>query len=113
MQTEPADDDAPVDSPAVTPVTSDDEQPSTTSASELLKTLREESAADTTESTRSMLGIYRDVDGKSNVWAVEPQEETDTNPQISKVALIGIAAIFIVVALLALPLLPLTNPDQL
>lgn len=59
-----------------------------------------------------MLGVYRDVDGKSNIWAVEPREETDTSPQISKAVLIAIAAAFIAVALLVLPLLPLTNPDQ-
>lgn len=85
----------------------------TTSATEILKTLREESANDTSVSTRSMLGIYRDVDGRSNVWAVEPKEETDTRPQLSKTTIIIGAAAFIVIALLVLPLLPFTNADQI
>lgn len=96
----------------------DDE--SKTSASDILKTLREDSAADMAaeealpegRASRSMLGVYRDVDGKSNVWAVEPQEETDTRPQLSKTLIILIAAAFIVGTLLLLPLLPFTNPDQ-
>ncbi|CDF37000.1 unnamed protein product [Chondrus crispus] len=85
----------------------------TTSATEILDTLRAEAAADDTPSERSMLGVYRDVDGKSNVWAVEPEEKTDTGPQISKTTIIVASAIFIVVALLVLPLLPFTNPDQI
>lgn len=93
---------------------------SKTSASEILKTLREDSAADVAaqgppdeRSQRSMLGVYRDVDGKSNVWAVEPMEETDTRPQLSKTVIILVAAGFILAALLILPILPFTNPDQL
>lgn len=89
-----------------------------TSASEILKTLREDSAADMKDNdndpaSRSMLGVYRDVDGRSNVWAVEPVEETDTRPQLSKTVIILVAAAFIIGALLVLPLLPFTNPDQL
>lgn len=94
------------------------EEELTISASEILKTMREESTDtvrrdDGTRSGRNMLGVYRDVDGKSNIWAVEPTEETDTNPQISKATIIAIAAGFIAAALLILPLLPFTNPDQL
>ncbi|CAN8066188.1 unnamed protein product [Agarophyton chilense] len=89
-----------------------------TSAADILKSLREDSAADTANSSpddppRSMLGVYRDVDGRSNVWAVEPVEKEDTRPQISKITLLAAAAAFIILALLVLPLLPLTNPDQL
>lgn len=93
----------------------------TTSASEILKTLREDSAADMAlkeqepeneRSSRTMLGVYRDVDGRSNVWAVEPKEETDTRPQVSKVLLIGFSAAIIIIILLILPSLPLYNPDQ-
>lgn len=90
-----------------------------TSASEILKTLREDSAIDMAtkpdeddRSSRSMLGVYRDVDGKSNVWAVEPLEETDTRPQLSKTVIVLVAAAFIIGTLLLLPLLPFTNPDQ-
>ncbi|KAI0560619.1 hypothetical protein FGB62_107g119 [Gracilaria domingensis] len=93
-------------------------EPATTSAADILKSLREDSAADAASATpddkpRSMLGVYRDVDGRSNVWAVEPQEQEDTRPQLSKIALLAAAAAFIIAALLILPLLPLTNPDQL
>lgn len=84
-----------------------------TSASEILRTLREESSTEREDVPRSMLGVYRDVDGKSNVWAVEPLEETDTKPQLSKTTLLAVAAGFIVVALLVLPLLPFTNADQI
>lgn len=88
------------------------------SASKILETLREDAAADieaeaANPSPKSMLGVYRDVDGRSNVWAVEPKEETETKPQISKTTLIAAAAGFIVAALLILPLLPFTNPDQI
>lgn len=90
----------------------------TTSAADILKSLREDSAADSAkkpddDAPRSMLGVYRDVDGRSNVWAVEPAEQEDTRPQLSKTALIAAAAGFIILALLVLPLLPFTNPDQL
>ena len=86
-----------------------------TSANDILKEMRadvEANPAKDEPKSRSMLGVYRDVDGKSNVWAVEPVETTDTNPQISKTVIIAIAAGFIVAALLILPLLPFTNPDQ-
>lgn len=97
---------------------SDTEEPRT-SASEILKTLREDSAADMASqppederASRSMLGVYRDVDGRSNVWAVEPQEETDTRPQFSKTIIVLVAIAFTIGILLILPILPLTNPDQ-
>ena len=94
------------------------EEEVTVSASEILKVMRAESDATTarrddgTRSGRNMLGVYRDVDGKSNIWAVEPQEETDTKPQIPKAAILAGAAAFIIAALLILPLLPFTNADQ-
>lgn len=111
MQAEP--EPAPTEEPvATTDATQNDDSDVTNSATDILKTLRDESAADNTPSKRSMLGVYRDVDGKSNVWAVEPQEETDTRPQISKTTIIIAAASFIVLALLILPLLPFTNADQ-
>lgn len=93
----------------------DDDAEGTTSASDILKEMRADVEADPTKDepkSRSMLGVYRDVDGKSNVWAVEPLETTDENPQISKTIIIAIAAGFIAAALLILPLLPFTNPDQ-
>lgn len=91
----------------------------TAKAADILKTLREDSAADMANSepaderaSRAMLGVYRDVDGRSNVWAVEPKEETDTRPQLNKVLLIGFSAAIIIIILLILPTLPLYNPDQ-
>lgn len=91
----------------------------TATAADILKKLREDSAADMANSepadersSRSMLGVYRDVDGRSNVWAVEPKEETDTRPQLNKVLLIGFSAAIIIIILLILPTLPLYNPDQ-
>lgn len=95
------------------PASSDEEFSGTTSATEILKTLREESANDNTPNTSGMLGIYRDVDGRSNVFSVEPKEETDTSPQISKTTIIIAVAVFITFALLVLPLLPFTNGDQI
>lgn len=93
--------------------TPEEEEGVKTSATEILRTLREESDSEPVRNDgRSMLGVYRDVDGRSNVWAVEPLEETDTRPQLSKTTLIIGAAAFIIIALLVLPLLPFTNPDQ-
>lgn len=96
-----------------------DEEDNGTSATEILKTLREDSAADMASrdpeddrASRSMLGVYRDVDGRSNVWAVEPQEETDTRPQISKTIIVLASLAFIIGILLVLPILPFSNPDQ-
>lgn len=98
---------------------SEEQEEETAKASDILKSLREASAADMANSepsddraSRAMLGVYRDVDGRSNVWAVEPKEETDTRPQLSKVLLIGFSAAIIIIILLILPTLPLYNADQ-
>lgn len=96
-----------------------EQEEETATAADILKKLRDDSAADMASSepadersSRSMLGVYRDVDGRSNVWAVEPKEETDTRPQLNKVLLIGFSAAIIIIILLILPTLPLYNPDQ-
>lgn len=88
-----------------------------TSASGILKSMREQVAAEPyvppgDSVPRGGLGVTRDQDGKSNVWAVEPKMDVDEKPQLSKAAIL--AAVFgcVIAALLILPNLPFTNGDQ-
>lgn len=57
-------------------------------------------------------GVTRDLDGKSNVWAVEPNVEVDDKPEVNSLAILGAVVAVIAAALLILPRLPLANPDQ-
>lgn len=79
--------------------------------------MREEAAATKREVPdesvpRGSLGITRDEDGKSNVWAVEPKMAVDEKPQVPKVAILVAVFACVFVALLVLPNLPFTNGDQ-
>lgn len=82
------------------------------SASDILKVMREDSANETGPRTQNS-GVFRDADGKSNIWAIEPRMETSAKKQISPVVILAGSAVFILFALLVLPHLPFTNPDQL
>ncbi|KAK4526328.1 hypothetical protein GAYE_SCF23G4242 [Galdieria yellowstonensis] len=58
-------------------------------------------------------GATIDMDGKSNVWAVEPRVTVQSEDETKKANWIPLI-LGLIVALIAagLPLLPLTNPDQ-
>lgn len=86
---------------------------SMTSASGILKILREDTQDyKPPDETPQNLGVTRDADGKSNVWAVEPPMTTDQRDQIPKTTILASVFAIIFLVLLILPKLPLTNGDQ-
>jgi len=71
-------------------------------------------AADAGIISRRKLGATRDVDGKSNVWAVEPMLSMDDNtgkPNYALVA-IGVAVLAVIIAGILPQLTFFNNPDQ-
>lgn len=91
----------------------DETSESMTSASGILKILREDTQDYKPPSeTPQNLGVTRDADGKSNVWAVEPPMTTDQRDQIPKATILAAVFGVVLVALLILPKLPFTNGDQ-
>lgn len=83
----------------------------TTSASEILAEMRSAAASETGGRSQNM-GVTRDADGKSNVWAVEPTEKVDEKPEVNKAAVLGAVFAAVGAALIILPNLPLVNADQ-
>jgi hypothetical protein len=82
-----------------------------TSSRDILAEMRASAAKD--EGPRTMnTGVTRDMDGKSNVWAVEPSENVDEKPEINKVAILGAVFAAVAFALIVLPKLPFINGDQ-
>lgn len=81
-------------------------------AENILKDMRDDASKDTGPRSTNM-GVTRDADGKSNIWALEPPSEVDTKPQVNKVAILGMVLVAVIFAVLLLPQLPFTNLDQL
>ncbi len=99
--------------PPPPPPPAEETSESLTSASGILKLLREDTQDYKPPSeTPQNLGVTRDADGKSNVWAVEPPMTTDQRDQIPKATILASVFAVILLALLILPKLPLTNADQ-
>mmetsp|Transcript_6709 Transcript_6709/g.14342 ORF Transcript_6709/g.14342 Transcript_6709/m.14342 type:complete len:153 (-) Transcript_6709:64-522(-) len=71
-------------------------------------------AADTNTVARRKLGATRDIDGKSNVWAVEPLESLDDPADKPNYAIfaIGVAALAVLIAGILPQLSIFNNPDQ-
>ncbi|GJQ13963.1 hypothetical protein GpartN1_g5754.t1 [Galdieria partita] len=64
-------------------------------------------------STPRRYGATIDMDGKSNVWAVEPKVTVESEAETRKGNWIPLVIGIIVILIAAgLPFLPLTNPDQ-
>lgn len=90
------------------PATSSDAVESAKSA---LNLMREEVSRENIQN-ETQTGVYRDVDGRSNVFALEPLESVDEKPQINKAAILAAVFAAVAFALVVLPNLPLTNADQ-
>jgi hypothetical protein len=81
------------------------------SAEDILSEMRSKAAEHTGPRTLNT-GVTRDMDGKSNVWAVEPTERVDEKPEDNKAAIFGAVIAAVIVALILLPRLPFVNADQ-
>ena len=82
------------------------------STAEILAEMRAE-AANTKGPRTTNMGVTRDADGKSNIWALEPLSEVDKGPEVNKLAILGMVFVAVIFAVIFLPQLPFTNPDQL
>eukprot|EP00636_Phaeomonas_parva_P016254 CAMPEP_0118851318 /NCGR_PEP_ID=MMETSP1163-20130328/806_1 /TAXON_ID=124430 /ORGANISM="Phaeomonas parva, Strain CCMP2877" /LENGTH=161 /DNA_ID=CAMNT_0006783637 /DNA_START=10 /DNA_END=495 /DNA_ORIENTATION=+ len=66
-----------------------------------------------TPSTRGMIGVSRDQDGKSNIWAVQPKMVESKDTQNGKRFAVGAAAAGGLVALCIVVAALIPNADQL
>lgn len=95
---------------STTTSTPSEQQPQ--SSESILKSMRDEAATFTGPRTTNM-GVTKDADGKSNIWALEPKSEVDNRPPVNKIAILGMVLVAVVFAVIFLPQLPFTNADQL
>ena len=93
------------------PGTEEEDEP-LVSAESILGAMRADVAQENGLPRPQRTGVTRDADGKSNIWAVEPSVAVDDKPQLNKALLLGVALVFVILAIILLPSLPLTNMDQ-